>query len=407
MGENVKGSCGVVAIGQLLSYYDNYLSDDIISDVYDIEAVSSSTNFVSLYNSPGILNDKPTQDDLAQHNVSTVSALTTEQYLNIMQEYANTSLHAKLISIAKDLGYYDEGSSHSTSLGMTYSEIYSLLDYWLVVNGFNNNYSIVRKTGDSNTVKRFIQDNISLGYPVIALVRSSVTNSGHAAVCYDYDSNNIYANMGWTGNSIYTHYPIESRYDIYTGAIVLKFSPDNHTHTNNYIVEKYQAATYYCYCNGEILTYKETHHPYNDHCEHYNDLFHKSYCWCGEYILNEHNWIAMYPSLTTCYEQNCSECGDSSIVHKYSYIKYDNHQHIKSCDCSGNRLEGHTWIRINDMLFSCICGATSRFVPVIHQNLESDIISQPQIANLSDGEYVIVCDKFCIVKIEDVLYCIY
>lgn len=37
-GENVFNSCGYVAIGQLLSYYDTYLDDNIIDDKYDIQS---------------------------------------------------------------------------------------------------------------------------------------------------------------------------------------------------------------------------------------------------------------------------------------------------------------------------------------------------------------------------------
>lgn len=57
MGVNYKNSCGYVALGMLLSYYDNYLSDDIVPEAYDVVSSGEDTNMVARKNSPGVYND--------------------------------------------------------------------------------------------------------------------------------------------------------------------------------------------------------------------------------------------------------------------------------------------------------------------------------------------------------------
>ena len=54
---NYKGSCGYVAIGMLLSYYDTFLSDDIIPEQYDVISAGNETDMVQRRNSPGIKKD--------------------------------------------------------------------------------------------------------------------------------------------------------------------------------------------------------------------------------------------------------------------------------------------------------------------------------------------------------------
>lgn len=52
---NYKGSCGYVAIGMILSYYDTFLDDSIIPEQYDMVSNGYDDNIILRRNSPGIL----------------------------------------------------------------------------------------------------------------------------------------------------------------------------------------------------------------------------------------------------------------------------------------------------------------------------------------------------------------
>lgn len=70
LGMNYQGSCGYVAIGMLLSYYDTYLCDDIIDDSYDSVSIGNDANIISRRNSPGIMKDiisNPNMPELAKY----------------------------------------------------------------------------------------------------------------------------------------------------------------------------------------------------------------------------------------------------------------------------------------------------------------------------------------------------
>ena len=47
-GVNYKNSCGYIALGMILSYYDTYLYDGIIPEQYDAISVGTEYNMISL-----------------------------------------------------------------------------------------------------------------------------------------------------------------------------------------------------------------------------------------------------------------------------------------------------------------------------------------------------------------------
>lgn len=49
-GVNYKGSCGYVAMAMLLSYYDTYISDDIVDEQYDIVSSGYEKNMIDSAN---------------------------------------------------------------------------------------------------------------------------------------------------------------------------------------------------------------------------------------------------------------------------------------------------------------------------------------------------------------------
>lgn len=107
---NYKGSCGYVAIGMLLSYYDTFLSDDIIPEQYDVISAGNETDMVQRRNSPGIKKDlvlDPNETSGRNINGRYGYNLSAADYYNVMLSMANSSLHAKLITIGSDYGYYN------------------------------------------------------------------------------------------------------------------------------------------------------------------------------------------------------------------------------------------------------------------------------------------------------------
>ncbi|MBQ4049189.1 MAG: hypothetical protein IJD07_00845 [Clostridia bacterium] len=98
MGENVRNECGYVALGQILSYYDSYLDDDIIPEVYDVPSTGTGTNMVERNNSPGILNE------VLNYNGVSAGNMTTAEFIAAINNRANVSLMAKLLSTGCALG---------------------------------------------------------------------------------------------------------------------------------------------------------------------------------------------------------------------------------------------------------------------------------------------------------------
>lgn len=312
MGRNYKGSCGYVALGQLLSYYDSYLDDYIIDDTYDVASTGTGTNMISRNNSPGVLNDTISYSEFSPY-ADSIDELSAKDYFSIIQKKTSTSLHAKLITMGEAKGYYDY-KDDTNPCGTTYTQRKTILEQYLKEIGLSSDYYEIVTFSNSKTskVKAFIKKYIDLGYPVLTSVRNASKNIGHAVICYDYDDTNIYCNMGWTGSNSYTHTAIESRYDTYRNAMVLIIKNLSHMHAYNYKVTTGGSTKTYCYCNCDILTYKEVGHSYTDHYVDYGDNFyHRTCCRCDKYILEEHSWVGgtIFTGIENGITLNCKQCG--------------------------------------------------------------------------------------------------
>ncbi|MCD8308752.1 MAG: hypothetical protein LUD19_02770, partial [Clostridia bacterium] len=67
------------------------------------------------------------------------------------------------------------------------------------------------------------------------------------------------------------------------------------------------------YCNCNILTYKNVGHSYTEYyIDNEDNLYHRSYCRCGEYILENHTWVKALTSTllpNTGELVGCGKCG--------------------------------------------------------------------------------------------------
>lgn len=312
-GMNYKGSCGYVALAMLLSYYDTYQSDSIIPEQYDINSVGNGSDTTARRNSPGVMKDAILSPDTGDFSYGyTVDA---SAYYSSISALSNSSLHAKLITIAASKGYYDFDDDYNPC-ATTYTMRYDVLnDYFADVVGYqlNTDYSIVscneeRNPSASNSVRDFAIQQVQQGNPVLLSVGG---NGGHVVVAYDYDANTdeLFCHMGWNASS--THRTVESfGFSIYKTALALNFNA-SHTHSNNYAVvtvtDGIPSTGYYCYHDCHIVTYTNgNRHEYTDHFVYYSSSKHKAYCYCGKYVLLAHGvaagttWIRNGHTYGTC-----------------------------------------------------------------------------------------------------------
>ena len=85
-GNNIKDSCGYVAIGMLMSFYDTYWDDNIIPEQYDANSrISDSTLNLDFPYSPGIKRDDST--------IGVFSFTSDERYVEIINEYKDEYYH--------------------------------------------------------------------------------------------------------------------------------------------------------------------------------------------------------------------------------------------------------------------------------------------------------------------------
>lgn len=322
-GRNIKGSCGYVAIGMLLSYYDTYLNDNIIPEICDEPCINNDgINMNSKENSPGILFDDVTQEELSEYNNKPAAQLTASEYYEIMVKKANAeepSFHAKLITLGKELGYYNF-NNNDYPCETNFGQLKNLLKtYFKKLTGFKEgtDFDIVTETS-SESIRDFIIRNIKDCNPVMVGMNGESKKGeveGHEFIAYAYDETNdiIYGNMG--GNKRTTHENIEEKYKTFEDALVLNFHI-GHTHTNNY---KYN-GTEYCYCDHRIITYKQTPHTYTDHYSINLDGTHTAYCNCGESVTSEHSYN--YASVDANWHTLNCECGVFKQKEKHLWVAY-------------------------------------------------------------------------------------
>lgn len=307
MGMNYKGSCGYVALGMLLSYYDSFLNDNIIPENYDVASVGSGTDMVARENSPGVVCDTISYESCQTFKKENPLQLDAHEYYSLMLS-KSTSLHAKFLMLAHYYGL-DDFSDNDNPFGSNYSKRITVLQkYFSDIGISESDYKITMCVDSTYKVQKFIRENINKGNPVLASVSNS--KSSHAVICYDYDNTGIYCNMGWIGSADYAHFPVSNRYDTYNNAMVIEFNYD-HSHSLNYQVVNNNTTKEYCYCNCNIISYKPINHEFNVFYEPYNNYYHKSYCHCGDFIYEKHSWSATIVTLS--FDLACKQCGAPNL----------------------------------------------------------------------------------------------
>ena len=362
-GINYKNSCGYIALGMLLSYYDTYLYDGIIPEQFDAVSVGTEDNMISRRNSPGIVRDviqnvnDPDDDELIY--------MTANDYYSTLVSMSNYSLHAKLITIGAYYGNYDFSSMTAPAL-TNINEREQILNYFLSnVSGIDSeNYEITKYSSTTSNVKSFTINAIQSGNPVLLSVAIPNTAIGHAVVAYDYDptTEEIYCHWGLGADQTHIN-PEDEGFTIFRNAMIIDFNSE-HSHSDNYgvttITNNIPATEYYCYDDCRILTYKALH-SYTDHYDPYSTTEHKTYCECGEYIIQDHNYVDYEKTSDTCHTEICV-CGYESenqehFAYRYSYTVMDNDNHKVYCACGHLiREEYHSCVTVLDTTRCTLCG---------------------------------------------------
>lgn len=291
MGDNKIGTCGYIALEMLLSYYDTYLNDDIIPEIYDAPSEGDDFNLVDRHVSPGTISDREVKDNYKD--------LSDEDYINYMiNNYASKYLHSKLLSIGIGLGK----SSSLPILDMVSVAQYYLTDFL----DFNSSDFNIVTYSDAFLlgIRNFIINRISLGYPVLVEAYKNDFVTGHVAVAHDYDplTGDIFVNYGhrYEGS---TRKTLESDgYIFYLRAMVIEWNFDNSNRGYNYKVGNQS----YRYDN---LLLEHRHHSNSSLTYSYivDDINHHNvYCSCGYSGIESHgNFYSNFPNPTV----TCGLCG--------------------------------------------------------------------------------------------------
>lgn len=276
-GYNEIGSCGYVALGMLLTYYDSYYDDNIVADQYDANAHLENLNEFASSSSPG------SNEESLNLNCN------DESYINtIINEYSETSLHAKLIKISNELGYTKINNTYT--LGTTPEKLNDVLneyleqnnlittDRWSVHKYSNDNYSSLVPGKDytySEQMLENIKSYIELDIPVLVSIRGA--NGGHVVIAYDYDEEEdiVYANFGWHSLAVHSNI-FNYGYEYVRGYITL--NPfDLHSHSYNYEV----GNIFKCSCSLP-------NHVHNYSYSSLSSTKHKKICYCGYFTEEAH-----------------------------------------------------------------------------------------------------------------------
>ena len=230
-GNNTKGSCGYVATGMLLSFWDTYWDDSIINENYDKNEVLNGPNFDFSVDSPGI-----------EMEPSSVADVSDEIYHSNIFKYSSIYFQFLLITMGDSLY-----GTHAGSYGMGYSDYSKLFNYYVYkYKGYTT--SDVEVIEESCDVRNKTINLIKQGIPVKLGIGT------HAVIAYDYDekSDRIYCHFGWGPNT--THVTIEEMgYKSYDNLFAFNFK-NKHSHSNNYkFIDKNNSMGIETFCPSMLV----------------------------------------------------------------------------------------------------------------------------------------------------------
>lgn len=247
--KNINGSCGYVALCALLSFYDTFMNDDIIPEIYDKPSSVNSNEIDYLtQHSPGVLKET---------NVPITSTTATlEDLINYISINMNTHLQCHLIEEGIDYGLTTLHIENlNNEFGMNTNEMVNLLEYYLMHDlhyyRFNDDYSICILNSPNQAA-----EYIERGIPVIGNIGyiNNGTTVYHSTILYDINEDgDIFANFLQSQYSLYHENLYDYSVTFFQGIVLLpKKIP--HKHSNNYVLVN----------NNTVCPCIRADHPCND-----------------------------------------------------------------------------------------------------------------------------------------------
>ena len=277
---NQMGSCGYVALGMILSYYDSFWNDETIYyEGFDYEiGVDNFNEFLNGdYSSPGVHFKYIDITTILNPSIGNMETNENQIYVKNYTYYHNSvyssadNFHSYLLSsYGEPSGFINLYSESAFSLSE--EELYSLCDDYINYEYLTNVYNLVYFDNESYSqqeLRNKIITYINFGYPVLVGAKFDYYKSGnssqseiekHAFVAYQYDisTDTIYGHNGYYGYGN-THVDIENMttFDRISGAISYYFDlmeylsiyvlmpvQGSHVCSNNYLID----GVAYCPC---------------------------------------------------------------------------------------------------------------------------------------------------------------
>ena len=222
-GDNTLGTCAIVSTQILLGYYDTFVSDLIVDEQFDRNAVQNRYGSNITVNRFSI---SPGTDD-ANSNIN--------------------NFHDYLCDIATNTIHDDP-----TVNGMSVINHKKLVKQYLDDKGIN--YTTHTSEGNmadiiSNRAKTIIKDTIDANRPVIAC------GEGHCTVAFAYDNDYVWVHTGWgwVGATPWRTFESGMFFNYSAGAIdIVNICNNNHVHSDNYYAPN--KDLYYCPCGATYTT---------------------------------------------------------------------------------------------------------------------------------------------------------
>lgn len=219
---NQEGSCGYVSLIQLMSYYDTYLDDNIIPEIYDRNGLYNSYASIESdkFKSPGVIRE---------HNYS-------NNYEGFVLDTKSYNLQSELIYINNLTGNFKdwENSTKIEEYQRILDNFYGSQEF-VYVNPYSLGKIYVSDPNKQNKFKKYIKDKIDEGKPVIVHISEGEFGDRHSVVAYAYDNDIIYANYGWNGE--YTCVPLlNEKYTTIYYVCTLEYQNNSVKPSNNYSI---------------------------------------------------------------------------------------------------------------------------------------------------------------------------
>lgn len=310
IGFNAFGTCGLIGIGMLLSYYDTFWDDSLIEERFDCGGrLNNFTKDVNLISSPGIINDK----DLVLMNINDVlssnSIYEFKDYKSFVNKESYSFFHLFLLKKALEnekinISYGDGSSYIDFELSMNYNQIYFMLEQYIK----DANKSITIDTNEAHRMnaKDYAIAMLQKNIPVLMGIYGE--KGGHVVVAYKYDKNSdtIFFHSGLEEYGSYATLDYMG-YDSFVFSMALT-NFDHHLCSNNIYSYDKNAAVCVCQLDGSYPSHK---HDYSVNFTSIDKLKHYETCPCGVWQKNNHTVDLTNVIVKNGHRySNCIYCGE-------------------------------------------------------------------------------------------------